>query len=94
MEEQKKVQQRINQIFASQAPEVERVAEGFHWILELQLAASDRQVELLHAMGDKQNLVKEQIKNSTMQHTLKIFDECFLRATGKPWQPKAEARNE
>ena len=35
------------------------------------------------ALGDRDRLVKEQIKASTLRHTREIFNDCYFRATGK-----------
>ncbi|NIW44750.1 MAG: hypothetical protein GWN14_08320 [candidate division Zixibacteria bacterium] len=81
------VHKKINQIFDSQSPEMDRLAEGFHYILEQHLEDTDREMELLKAVGDKNQLVKEQIKHSTMLHVISIFDDCYYRAKGELWQP-------
>lgn len=79
---------KINSIFASPKPELEKLAEGFHLITRDQITHSLREQELLQALGDKQGLVKEQIKMSTIEHVVSIFDECYQRATGDTFEPK------
>jgi len=76
-------QRKLDEIFSSQLPEIDRLAEGFHSILGLQLEDSAREIELLQAIGDQGQVVKEQIKHSMVQHVLKVFDDCYFRATGK-----------
>jgi hypothetical protein len=88
------VHNKIEQIFSSPAPEINRLAEGFHYILEVQLADTGREMELLQALGDRDRLVKAQIKHSTLQHVLGVFDDCYFRATGVTWQPHKEDQHE
>jgi len=88
------VQKKIDQIFSGQSSELDRMAEGFHFILELHLEDSNRELELLQALGDREKLIKEQIKQSTVRHVLRIFDDCYFRTTGEVWRPKQEASNE
>ena len=79
---------KVDQIFSSQSSEIDRLAEVFHFILEQHLTDTAREMELLQAMGDKGQLVKEQIKYSTVQHVQSVFDDCYFRATGVSWQQK------
>jgi len=79
---------KIDQIFASQAADIDRLSEGFHYILGQHMEESGREIELLKALGDREQVVKEQIKHSLFQHVLSVFNDCYFRATGEPWQPK------
>jgi len=81
-------QKKIDQIFSSQAPAIDRLAEGYHYILGQHVEESGREIELLKALGDREQVVKEQIKHSLLQHVLSVFDDCYFRATGELWQPK------
>jgi hypothetical protein len=84
----------IERIFSSQAAAIDRLAEGFHYLLVVHLENSDRETELLKALGDRDQLVKEQIKRSTIQHVLEVFDDCYFRATGESWPPKQDVDDE
>ena len=81
---------KINSIFTSPIPELDKLAEGFHLITQDQIALSLREQELLQALGDKQGLVKEQIKMSTIEYVVGIFTECYQRATGETFVPKEQ----
>jgi len=91
-------QQKIDQIFASQSPAIERLSEGFHYILNQQMDESGREIELLKALGDREQVVKEQIKHSLLQHVLSVFNDCYFRTIGERWEPKpikeSEVRDE
>lgn len=80
--------QKFNQIFESEGSALEKLAAGFHFILDRHLVESNREMEVLRAMGDKDGLIKEQIKHSTMAHALRSFDECYYRAVGESWHLK------
>ncbi len=79
-----------NQIFTAKKPEIEKLAEGFHFIASTQLENTRLELELLQAIGDREAMVKEQIKQSTIQHMLGIFDECYFKSTGKLWQKEVD----
>jgi len=81
---------KINQIFASPKPDLEKLAEGFSLITQDQITLSLREQDLLQALGDKQGLVKEQIKMSTIEYVVGIFNECYQRATGETFLPKEQ----
>ena len=76
----------FNQIFEQELPELEKVRQGFEWVTAQYLAESGREQEVLMALGDRETLVKEQIKASTLRHARQVFNDCYLRATGrKAW---------
>jgi hypothetical protein len=78
--------QHFEEIFESEKLTVEKLAEGFGFVVSRILAESYREIEILRAMGDKGGLVKEQIKHSTVQHVMEAFGECYFRATGERWE--------
>lgn len=79
---------KFNQIFESETDALEKVAAGFHFIIDRHLVESSREMEVLRALGDREGLIKEQIKHSTLQHALSSFDECYFRAVGESWSSK------
>lgn len=81
---------KVNAIFSSSKPELEKLAEGFTLITRDQITLSLREQELLQALGDKQGLVKEQIKMSTIEYMAGIFNECYQRATGEAFVSKEQ----
>jgi hypothetical protein len=83
-------QKKIDQIFASQADAIDRLSEGFHYILGQHMEESGREIELLKALGGREQVVKEQIKHSLLQHVLSVFDDCYFRATGELWKPQPD----
>ncbi len=83
---------KFEQIFSGEAPQIEKLARGFQFVVDRQLTESEHQMELYRAMGDRGELVKEQIKHSTIQHVAEIFSDCYYRATGTQWLPE-EGKN-
>jgi len=82
--------QKLEQIFASQAPAIDRLAQGFHYILGQHMEESGREIELLKALSDREQVVKEQIKHSLFQHVLSVFNDCYFRTTGELWKPQPD----
>ncbi len=76
----------IKKIAASDLPEAEKLARAFRWVTDQVVKDSQRELEVLRALGDAQALVKEQVKLSTMLHARSIFLQCHLMVTGrKAW---------
>ena len=73
----------IEEILAMNIPDSEKLARTFEWITNRVVEDSQREVELLRALGDPQLLVKEQVKLSTIQHARSIFNQCYCMVTGK-----------
>ena len=76
----------FNQIFENENTPINQLATGFHYILDCQLLDSKREMEVLRAIGDREGLIKEQIKHSTIEHVIARFGECYFRATGESWK--------
>jgi hypothetical protein len=71
------------EIFASDLSEADKIAKGFHHIINTIITHSENEIELRKAMNDRETVVKEQIKLSSIKHARDIFDMAYLRATGK-----------
>lgn len=71
------------EIFRTDQPELEKVTRGFDFITQQIILNSSKEMELLTALKDNENLLKEQIKCSTVEHLRKAFAQCYLLATGK-----------
>ena len=78
-----KITPEFEHIFEADLPEVEKVARAFELVTSWYLGEADKQIELIKAMGDREALVKEQIKMSTLKHAREIFADCYRRATGE-----------
>ncbi len=77
------MQKEYEEIFDSDLSEADKIAKAFHFVINTIETHSNNEIELLKAMNDRETLVKEQIKLSSIQHAKGIFDMVYLRATGK-----------
>jgi hypothetical protein len=68
---------------ASDLPEVEKVKEAFKLVTNLAIADGEREIELLRPVADRENLVKAQIKVSTLRSAQGILGEAYRQATGQ-----------
>ena len=75
--------EKFDEIVTSDLPDIEKLKQTFTLITQRYLDFSEKEIELLKAMGDQENLIKEQIKHNTVQHVQGIFGNCYTRITGK-----------
>jgi hypothetical protein len=76
----------FDHILRSKDPEVDKLAQMFDAITRQYVTDSEHQLEVLQALGDDENRLKEQIKLGMMQHAREIFADSFRRVTGrKAW---------
>ena len=72
-----------NAIIESDLPEAERVVRSFALVMRYYTEVGEREIELARAMGDRERLVKEQIKLASMRHAASILYDSYRRVTGK-----------
>jgi len=89
-----KFHQQYEAIFHSDKRKVDQLADGFDLVLSRVLIESEREMDLLRAMGDRGGLIKEQIKHSTILHALEVFGECYQRATSLSWNRMGDQMEE
>ncbi len=77
------MQKEYEEIFDSDLSEADKIAKAFHFVINTIETHSNNEIELLKAMNDRETLVKEQIKLSSIQHAKGIFNMVYQRATGK-----------
>ena len=70
-------------IFDSDLSDADKIAKGFHHIINTIIGHTNNEIELLKAMNDREGLIKQQIKLSTLQHALSVFDMGYQRTTSK-----------
>ncbi len=81
----------FEKIIASDLPDLEKLAKAYQWTVKQYISASRFQLELLRAMEDREQLVKEQVKLGVMESAWEMFENCFLKVTGKKvsrYEPK------
>ena len=69
-------------IMQSDLAAVEKVKEAFTLVTNFYIEHGELEIELLRAMNDQENLVKEQIKVSTMRSAQGILSDAYRQATG------------
>jgi len=74
---------KLDEIFNSEQAEIAKLAQAFEWITGQHIEHGEQEIELFRAMQDKQGLVKEQIKLSTIKYVRGVFNDCYQRATGR-----------
>lgn len=75
-----------DQILRSKESDIDKLARLFDLITRQYVTDAGHEVDLLQALGDTENRLKEQIKLGMMQHAREIFADSFRRVTGrKAW---------
>ncbi len=64
-------------------PEAERIVRAFGVIIRFYEIHGEQDIQLARAMGDRERLVKEQIKLSTFRHAQSILLDAYQRVTGR-----------
>ena len=73
-------------ILHSKDPEVDKLAQIFDAITRQYVTDSEHQLEVLQAMGDDENRLKELIKLGMMRNAREIFAFSYRQVTGrKAW---------
>ncbi len=70
-------------ILASDATEIDKLAQVYKMIVEKQVEYTRGAVELARTTGDREALAKEQIKMGMLKNAVEIFAYAYLRVTGK-----------
>lgn len=70
-------------IIASDLPEAERIVRAFALIMGYYAFNGQNAIDLARAMGDREKLVKEQIKLETFKHAGNILFAAYHQVTGR-----------
>lgn len=81
MKREKQVIDKVNQIVASDLTDLDKVLDAFGIITSSQIEHAEREIELARAMGDKESLVRRQIKMETIKHARQILNDCTMLVT-------------
>ena len=77
------MQPEFEAILASDLPEADKLASAYQLIITQHMEHSRREIELRQAMGDKEALVKEQIKLGVLEYSLGVWAHCYYRVMGR-----------
>ena len=83
MKNDKEMHQTLEKIYRSDSPEIEKLAEAFGAISGSVMEQSANQIELLTAMSDEENLIKERIKHGVIKMNRDWFNEIYRNITGR-----------
>jgi hypothetical protein len=71
----------VNRILSSDLGDLDKVMQAFDVITGSVIEAAEREVELSRAMGDRESLIREQIKMETVKHARAILHDCYMQVT-------------
>jgi hypothetical protein len=71
------------EIKESTLPEVEKLARGFRWITDRILENARGEIEVSRAAGDKETVIRQQIRLEMTKHIRTIFQDCYVLAAGR-----------
>jgi len=77
------MQPEFEQILAEDLPESDKLARAYLFILQEQQRYAQHEIELQKAIGNHDELVKEQIKQSVLKYSSEIFAYCYFRVMGR-----------
>ncbi len=77
------MQPEFEQILTEDLPETDKLARAYLFILQEQQLYAQHEIELQKAIGNDEQLVKEQIKQSVLKYSGEIFAYCYFRITGR-----------
>jgi RNase P/RNase MRP subunit p29 len=81
----------MDAILASSLPDMAKMARAFEGLTGFIIKDTGQQIELAQAMGNRQEVVKQQIKMETLKHARTLFQTCYLGVTGKAaWDEPAK----
>ena len=73
----------LETIVDSDLPEMAKLAAAFGGLTTFYVQVAEKEIELARALGDRQELIKQQIKMETMKSTRSMFRMLFWQVTGK-----------
>ncbi len=64
-------------------PDLDKLVRAYRLVTNQFIDASRREIELQQALGDREAMIKEQIKLGMMETAWEMFEYCYLRVTGR-----------
>ncbi|MBI3159079.1 MAG: hypothetical protein HYZ26_05720 [Chloroflexi bacterium] len=78
----KALQKTLDAIYASDDPEVQKLARAFDALTAAYVERAAAEIELFKALTDEENLLKERLKHGVMINARSMFNDCYRRITG------------
>ena len=73
----------IEAIMNADIPEIDKLSRAFVFLISEHAEICRREVEVFKALGEREAIIKEQIKANTMEYTLTMFRHLHQQATGR-----------
>ena len=73
----------LETILSSPQTELEKLVQAFQAVSGSFIEHEKREIEVLRALGDQDQAIKEQIKLGVMETARQMFQYCHYRVTGK-----------
>jgi hypothetical protein len=83
MKKDKTMFDHLEQVYQSDSPDIEKMAEAFGYLSGVVMEQSENQIELLAAMSDEENLIKERIKHGVIKMNRDWFNLIYRKITGR-----------
>ena len=81
----------LEAILASDLPEMERLAAAYGGLTGFIIEIAEGEIELARALGDREGMVKQQVKMETLKVARDIFQRCYRGVTGrKAWDEQTK----
>ncbi len=79
----KETQMELSKIADMDLPEMEKLIRLFDWTTRRIVEYAQQEIELARAMHDEEQIVKQKIKMATVKLVRGVFQDSYLRASGK-----------
>lgn len=73
----------LDAILDSDLPEMTKLAAAFGGLTGFVVEVAEKEIELARAMGDRQEVIKQQIKMETMKSAREMFRTILYQVSGK-----------
>jgi len=79
----KETQMELSKIADMDLPEMEKLIRLFDWTTRRIVEYAQQEIELARAMHDEEQIVKQKIKMAAVKLVRGVFQDSYLRASGK-----------
>ena len=71
----------VNRVLESDLPDLDKLLRAFVQVTDIDLAHGQHEIDLHRALDDQEELVKVQIRLSTIEHCRDILQQCYQLIT-------------
>ena len=73
----------LDAIIGADLPEMDKLAAAFGGLTSFVVEVTEKEIELARALGDRQEVIKQQIKMETIKSARYMFRTIFWQVTGR-----------